>query len=129
MPNRIRPNDQLPNTTDNEASFSSLSAPSLQDTLNNLNEIFCQKPDSTAESAPDSLFASLAKETESAAAQSTASIRTVASTPNMGFLVKLNGQVVTAKRQDTAVPQAESFGFSLKPVRCSSFLSAATTSA
>ena len=130
MPNNsITPGDQPPSTTNNEASLPSLSSSSFQDTLGKLQEIFNKQTDSRAESAPDALFDSLATETASAAAQSAASIRTVASTTSTGFLVKLSGQVVTAKRPDATVPQAESFGFSLKPVRSPSSLSAATTSA
>ena len=125
-----KPNDQP--LTDNEASLPSLpslSSPSLQDTLGKLKEIFHQSTDRTAESAPDAVFATLAKETASAAEQSTASIITVASTTSTGFLVQLNGQVVTAKRPDAAVPQAESFEFSLKPARPLPSSSAATRSA
>ena len=135
MPTSNKPNDQP--LTHNKASLSSLSSSSLQDTLDKLKKIFQTQTDSTAESAPDAVFATLAKETASAAAQSTASaaaqstlsIHTVASTTSTGFLVKLNGQVVTAKRPDAAVPQAESFGISLKPARSLSSSSAATPSA
>ena len=125
-----KPNNQP--LTDNESSLPSLpslSSPSLQDTLGKLKEIFHQSTDRTAESAPDAVFATLAKETSSAAEQSTASIHTVASTTSTGFLVQLNGQVVTAKRPDAAVPQAESFEFSFKPARPLPSSSAATRSA
>ena len=101
----------------------------MQDTLGKLKEIFHQQTDSTAESAPDAVFATLAKETASAAAQSTASIHTVSSTASTSFLVQINGLVVTAKRQDAAVSQAESFGFCLKPSRSLTSLSPATPSA
>ena len=50
----------------------------------------------------------------------------IALPPSTAHPQQLNGQVLTAKSQQ-AVPQAESFGFSLKPARTSS--SAATTSA
>ena len=67
--------------------------------------------DSIANSVDAASFESLARETRSVAAQRTASICKGAS--DSGFLVKLNGQVLTAKSKQ-AVPQAESFGFSLR---------------
>ena len=105
MPNNsITPGDQPPSRTNNEASLPSLSSSSFQDTLGKLQEIFNKQTDSRAESAPDAVFDSLATETASAAAQSAASIRTMASTTSTGFLVKLSGQVVTAKRPDATLP-------------------------
>ena len=114
-----------------KSASSSCSAQSSQDlraTISTLKKVFGQHSeiDRTAESEAGPSFESLARETQSAAAQSTASVCKGAS--NRGFLVKLNGQVLTAKSKQ-AVPQAESFGFSLKPARSSFSSSAATTSA
>ena len=124
-----KPIDQPTNTINNLVSFSSLSSPILHDTISKLEEIFHTKTDSTAEPARDTTFHSLAKGTQSAAAQSRASVHKVASSSNSGFPVKLNGKVVTAKPKPQTVPQKESFDFSLKPTRASFSSSEPTKSA
>ena len=113
------------------SSCSAQSSHDLRATISTLKKVFEQPSeiDRTAESEAGPSFESLARETQSAAEQSTASVHTVASTTSTGFLVQLNGQVVTAKRPDAAVPQAESFDFSLKPARSLPSSSAATRSA
>ena len=100
-----KPIDQPTNTINNLVSFSSLSSPILRDTISKLEEIFHTKTDSTAEPAQDTTLHSLAKGTQSAVAQSRASVHKVASSSNSGFLVKLNGKVVTAKPKPPTVPQ------------------------
>ena len=108
------------------SSSSSQPSQAFRDTIGTLKTT-CTQPsemDSLATSVDAASFESLARETQSVAAKRTTSVCTGAF--DRGFLVKLNGQVLTAKSQQ-AVPQVESFGFSLKPARTSS--SAATTSA
>ena len=84
--------------------------------------------DSIANSVAVQSFDSLARETQSAAAQSTASIRDKeASGSCTGFLVYLNGQVI-GKSEHTSVPKKDSFEFALTPTRSSALSSAATAS-
>ena len=110
------------------SSSSSQPLQTFRDTISTLKTA-CQQPsemDSIATSVDAASFESLARATQSVAAQRTTSVCKGAS--DSGFLVKLNGQVLTAKSKQ-AVPQAESFGFSLKPARSSFSTSTATTSA
>ena len=119
-----------PSAPIHKSASSSSSQPSqaFRDTISTLKTT-CTQPsemDSIATSVDAASFASLARETQSVAAKRTTSVCKGAS--HRGFLVKLNGQVLTAKSTQ-AVPQAESFDFSLKPVRSHPSSSAATRSA
>ena len=93
---------------------SSCSAQSSQDlraTISTLKKVFGQHSeiDRTAESEAGPSFETLARETQSAAAQSTASVVCDEAASATGFSVKLPGTVVAA-----TVPRATSFGFSLQ---------------
>ena len=105
------------------ASSSSTSAPSevLRATLSAL-KTDVQQPlemDSIAETGAVVSFESLARETQSTAAQSTAPI-SAKEAVKTGFLVAINGQVV---KSTPGIPQTKSFGFSLKPARSSFYSS------
>ena len=76
--------------------------------------------DSIAESGAVASFESLARKTQSAAAQSTAASISVKEAVEPGFIVAINGQVV---KSAPGIPQTKSFGFSLKPARSSSYSS------
>ena len=76
--------------------------------------------DSIAESGAVASFESLARKTQSAAAQSTAASISVKEAVEPGFIVAINGQVV---KSTPGIPQTKSFGFSLKPARSSSYSS------
>ena len=104
----------------------SASSSSFSATLSTLKSAV-QKPsemDSIAESGAVASFESLARETQSAAAQSTASI-SAKEAVEPGFIVAINGQVV---KSTPGIPQTKSFGFSLKPARSSSYSSVPPTS-
>ena len=110
------------------SSSSSTSKPSevLRATLSSLKTAVQQpsEMDSIAETGAVASFESLARETQSAAAQSTASISAKEAVES-GFLVAINGQVV---KSTPGIPQTKSFGFSLKPARSSSYSSVPPTS-
>ena len=103
---------------------SSTSQPSeaLRATLSTL-KTGVQEPsemDSIAESGAVASFESLARKTQSAAAQSTAASISAKEAVEPGFIVAINGQVV---KSTPGIPQTKSFGFSLKPARSSSYSS------
>ena len=111
------------------SSSSSTSKPSevLCATLSTLKTAV-QEPsemDSIAESGAVASFESLARETQSAAAQSTAASISAKEAFESGFIVAINGQVV---KSTPGIPQTKSFGFSLKPARSSSYSSVPPTS-
>ena len=108
------------------SSSSSRPSQSLRDTLSTLKTAFNQpsEMESIVKSVAVASFGGLARGTQSATAQSTASICDKEASA-AGFLVQLNGQVVKPK---PAVPQTKSFGFSLKPARSSYASSVPTTS-
>ena len=106
------------------SSSSSTSKPSeaLRATLSTLKTAV-QEPsemDSITESGAVASFESLARKTQSAAAQSTAASISAKEAVESGFIVAINGQVV---KSTPGIPQAKSFGFSLKPARSSSYSS------
>ena len=110
------------------SSSSSTAKPSavLRATISSLKTAV-QEPsemDSIAETGAGASFESLAREIQSAAAQSTASI-SAKEAVEPGFLVAINGQVV---KSTPGIPQTKSFGFSLKPARSSSYSSVPPTS-
>ena len=76
--------------------------------------------DSIAESGAVASFESLAKKTQSAAAQSTAASISATEAVDSGFIVAINGQVV---KSTPSIPQTKSFGFCLKPARSSTYSS------
>ena len=110
------------------ASSSSASKPSevLRATLSSLKMDFQQpsEMDSIAKTGAVASFEGLARETQSAAAQSTASV-SAKEAVDSGFLVAINGQVV---KSTPRIPQTKSFGFSLKPARSSFYSSVPPTS-
>ena len=110
------------------ASSSSASKPSevLRATLSSLKTDFQQpsEMDSIAKTGEVASFEGLARETQSAAAQSTASI-SAKEAVDSGFLVAINGQLV---KSTPRIPQTKSFGFSLKPARSSFYSSVPLTS-
>ena len=93
------------------SSCSAESSRDLRATISTLKKVFEQPSaiDRTAESEAGPSFESLARETQLAAAQSTASVVCGEAASATGFSVKLPGTVVTA-----TVPHAKSFGFSLQ---------------
>ena len=93
------------------SSCSAQSSHDLRATISTLKKVFKQPSeiDRTAESEAGPSFESLARETQSAAAQSTASVVCGEAASATGFSVKLPGTMVTA-----TVPRAKSFGFSLQ---------------
>ena len=110
------------------SSSSSTSKPSevLRATLSAL-KTDVQQPsemDSIAETGAVASFEGLARETQSAAAQSTTSI-SAKEAVEIGFFVAINGQVV---KSTPGIPQTKSFGFSLKHARSSSYSSVPPTS-
>ena len=110
------------------SSSSSTSKPSevLRATLSTLKTAV-QEPsemDSIAESGAVASFESLARETQSATAQSTTSI-SAKEAVEPGFIVAINRQVV---KSTPGIPQTKSFGFSFKPARSSSYSSVPPTS-
>ena len=110
------------------ASSSSASKPSevLCATLSTLKTDFQQpsEMDSITKTGAVASFKSLAHETQSAAAQSTASV-SANEAVNTGFLVAINGQVV---KPTPGILQIKSFGFSLKPAHPSFYSSGPPTS-